>query len=182
MTNEKLMMINSVKVLCFLILPVFTGFTLAAVPALKTPSPVIFLSDNLDEPDNLGWCIDTLGRGYAENLQAHSCKPQGGDVQFGYDSVSKTIYSVAFEGKCMSQNPEGKDIVFGLVDCDTSSPNLQFDYNQTTGYIMPVNDSELCVAVGADYRSAGPFSSRDLLFLPCAETDPIRIQWTFKQE
>ena len=31
----------------------------AAPPALQTPEPAIYLADNLDEKDNLGWCIDT---------------------------------------------------------------------------------------------------------------------------
>jgi hypothetical protein len=51
-------------------------------PEVKTPAPVIFLADNLNEPEKLGWCIDTKGRGFSEVLHAHSCKPHGGDVQF----------------------------------------------------------------------------------------------------
>ena len=50
--------------------------TMASEANIKTPSPVIHLKDNLDETDGLGWCIDTVGRGYAETLHAHSCKPQ----------------------------------------------------------------------------------------------------------
>lgn len=49
----------------------------AAPPDLKTPAPVIFLADNLDENQNLGFCIDTVGRGLSDRLHAHSCKPQG---------------------------------------------------------------------------------------------------------
>ena len=44
----------------------------SAPPDLKTPTPVIYLADNLDEQDNLGFCIDTVGRGFAERLHAHS--------------------------------------------------------------------------------------------------------------
>ena len=54
-------------------------------PYIKTPSPVIYLENNLDEKDNLGYCLDTIGRGFADKLHAHSCKPRGGDVQFRYD-------------------------------------------------------------------------------------------------
>ena len=35
----------------------------SAPPDLKTPTPVVYLADNLDEQDNLGFCIDTVGRG-----------------------------------------------------------------------------------------------------------------------
>jgi len=61
----------------------------AAPPELQTPEPVIYLADNIDEKDNLGWCIDTLGRGWSEQLQTHSCKPQGGDVQFFYNKETR---------------------------------------------------------------------------------------------
>ncbi|WP_159020052.1 hypothetical protein [Algibacter sp. L3A6] len=54
-------------------------------PIIQTPAPLIHLADNLDEQDELGWCIDTQGNGFAENLHAHSCKPDGGDVQFYYN-------------------------------------------------------------------------------------------------
>ena len=59
--------------------------SLAAEAVIETPSPVIHLRDNLDEADGLGWCIDTIGRGLSNQLHAHSCKPQGGDVQFRFD-------------------------------------------------------------------------------------------------
>lgn len=49
------------------------------------------LSDNLDEPNGYGFCIDTYGRGQSDLLQTHSCKPHeanddggGSDVRFKY--------------------------------------------------------------------------------------------------
>ncbi|GAM60755.1 hypothetical protein JCM19232_3697 [Vibrio ishigakensis] len=59
----------------------------ASAPDLKSATPVIYLADNLEEKDNLGWCIDTDGRGFSELLQAHSCKPAAEeplDTQFRY--------------------------------------------------------------------------------------------------
>ncbi len=64
----------------FLALAFFSGNAVAEPPQLQTSAPVIFLADNLDEQDKLGWCIDTQGRGFSERLHAHSCKPQGGNV------------------------------------------------------------------------------------------------------
>ena len=43
-----------------------------ANPAIiQTPSPVIHLAENLDEQDQLGYCIDTRGRGF--NVDLHAC-------------------------------------------------------------------------------------------------------------
>merc|ERR1719316_2658610 len=72
----------------------------AGSPDLKTPEPVIYLADNLDEKDNLGFCIDTVGKGLSEKLHAHSCKPKGGDVQFYYNAASRQIVSATYSGKC----------------------------------------------------------------------------------
>ena len=160
----------------------FTGSALAEAPDVKTPSPVIYLSDNLGEPDGLGWCIDTQGRGHSESLHAHSCKPRGGDVQFGYDPTNLSIYSAEFDGKCMTQNPAGSDVVFGLGDCDANSAAQRFDFNQDNGNITPTNAKHLCVAVGEGYRGAGPFSSRALLLSPCVETEAVRIHWVFRED
>ncbi|MCR9135079.1 MAG: RICIN domain-containing protein [Alphaproteobacteria bacterium] len=153
----------------------------AAPPQLQTPSPVIYLADNLDEEDNLGWCIDTLGRGFAETLQAHSCKPQGGDVQFSYDANSGQIASVPFKGKCMSlRDPENRTVPFGLVDCRSGDDSQRFVYQAETGHIHPSVDSSLCVVVAAQSRSAGPFMSRDLTLGSCDETDPVLARWIVK--
>ena len=51
----------------------FAGITKAEPPILQTPAPVIFLADNLDEPDHLGFCIDTVGRGKSDRIHVHSC-------------------------------------------------------------------------------------------------------------
>lgn len=147
---------------------------------VQTPSPVIFLSDNLNEPDNLGWCIDTVGRGFAESLHAHSCKPRGGDVQFKYDANDQSISSVAFSDKCITRNSADSKVTFGLVDCDTTSAAQKFNFNSSTGFITPVTDSDLCIAVGESIRKAGPFSSRDLELLECTATESARITWTVK--
>ncbi|MES0881600.1 ricin-type beta-trefoil lectin domain protein [Roseibium sp. SCP14] len=150
----------------------------AEAPNIQTPAPVIFLADNLDEADSLGWCIDTLGRGYAENLQAHSCKPQGGDVQFSYNADTSQIVSVEFAGKCMELiAPDDPKIAFGLRDCSDDRPNQQFLFDQGIGRITPASQPESCVAAGEVSRQAGPFMSRDLILAPCANTAPELTTW-----
>ncbi|MEM9707742.1 MAG: hypothetical protein AAF871_03050 [Pseudomonadota bacterium] len=145
----------------------------AGPPDLQTPSPVIYLADNLDEADNLGWCIDTLGRGLSDQLQAHSCKPQGGDVQFSFDAATGQIRSVAFEGLCASYDGT---LPLGLVDCaDTAEQSFVHDEASMT--LRLASDPDACLVVGAASRSAGPFMSRSLEVADCEATDALLKTW-----
>jgi len=153
----------------------------AATPELQTPAPVIYLADNIDEKDELGWCIDTLGRGWSEQLQTHSCKPQGGDVQFSYNKETRQIESVEFQGKCATlHETAAAGVSFDLLDCSATSAAQLFIYNTETLEFMPEGDRSLCIAAGAESRSAGPFMSRVLELAPCASTDASLKQWVVK--
>jgi hypothetical protein len=155
----------------------------AATPELQTPAPVIYLADNLDEKDKLGWCIDTLGRGWSEQLQTHSCKPQGGDVQFSYDKETRQIMSVEFAGKCATlHEAAAAGVSFDLLDCSATSAVQVFIYNAETLEFMPEGDRSLCIAAGAASKSAGPFMSRNLELAPCASTDASLKQWVVKED
>lgn len=155
----------------------------AAAPDLKTPAPVIYLADNLDEKDKLGWCIDTLGRGFSEKLQAHSCKPQGGDVQFLYDEEKLHIASAEFAGKCVTLNNDpAQGATFDLLDCESDDPTQKFIYGDETRTFHSQNHDSLCIAVGEVSRTAGPFMSRTLELVSCAETAPERLQWVIVAE
>ena len=154
----------------------------AAPPDLRTPAPVIHLADNLDEADNLGWCIDTIGRGLSDRLHAHSCKPRGGDVQFRFAETTGQIVSVAFEEKCMANlHPEDPTEPLGLVDCDASASAQWFTYDPDSMTIRPSEDETRCLSVGADSRSAGPFMSRNLRFSECSEAHIRFQQWVVRQ-
>ncbi len=150
-------------------------------PTLQTPAPVIHLADNLDEADGLGWCIDTLGRGFAEVLQAHSCKPQGGDVQFALLEDSGLIRSVAYPEYCAEVLIDG-EAQFGLTMCDPANASQQFRHNPQTLALSPADDETLCISVGSTSRSAGPFMSRDLLLLSCADVDRTLRAWIVVNE
>jgi hypothetical protein len=153
----------------------------AAAPQLQTPAPVIYLADNMDEKDELGWCIDTLGRGWSEQLQTHSCKPQGGDVQFSYNKETLQITSVEFSGKCATlHETAAAGVSFDLLDCSSTSAAQLFIYNAETLEFMPEGDRSLCIAAGAASKSAGPFMSRNLELAPCASTDASLKQWVVK--
>ena len=151
----------------------------SAPPDLQTPAPVIYLADNLDEQDNLGFCIDTVGRGFSERLHAHSCKPRGGDVQFDYDR--SRIVSATYAGKCATlQAPAAAGVSLGLLDCSEASAGQIFDYDVDALEFRPGADRDLCLVVGAESRTAGPFMSRSLELAPCASTDAARKQWRVK--
>ena len=147
-------------------------------PIIQTPAPVIHLLDNLDEKDKLGYCIDTRGRGFNQELHAHSCKAMGGDVQFSYNKETLQICSVEFIGYCIEM-PGGasKGISLRLVESNTSSSNQKFIYNENSGEFVPEEDLTLCLAVGKTSAAAGPFMSRSLTLELSSETDVKLKQW-----
>lgn len=164
------------------LIAVFTVTTLsyAKEPDIKTPSPVIYLADNLDEKDNLGWCIDTLGRGFAERLQAHSCKPQGGDVQFSFNEKTGQLMSAEFDDFCMANRPNAETI-FALETCDAASAEQQFVYDPSSGEFSPTGSRDKCVVIGSSSASAGPFMSRELLLADCSTTDEVLKKWVIRE-
>ena len=152
--------------------------TVLNAPIIQTPTPVIHLADNLDEPDQLGWCIDTRGNGFNENLHAHSCKASGGDVQFTYDEATRQLCSAEFGGFCieMSGGPvEGMSLI--LVTSDANSSDQKFIYNEDSGEFRPEADTNLCLAVGSTSSAAGIYVSRTLTLERSSEIDEGRKKW-----
>ena len=142
---------------------------------------MIYLADNLDEQDRLGYCIDTVGRGFGERLHAHSCKPRGGDVQFAYDAAARRIASATFAGKCATLTAAAAPgVALGLVDCSNDSSRQDFDYDGDAMAFRPGGAPTLCLAAGAASRSAGPFMSRDLVLAACASTEARFRRWRVK--
>lgn len=184
-TGGRLRAVSSVKVLAYSALLLLLSLPAAAhaePPDLRTPAPVIYLADNLDEQDRLGWCIDTRGRGFSDRLHTHSCKPRGGDVQFRYDEAARRIASAAFQGKCAELlAPAAAGVTLGLLDCAKDAKGQVFDYDAAAMEFRPGADPTLCLAAGAASRSAGPFMSRDLALAPCASTGAKFKQWRIKK-
>ena len=165
----------------FTTLLVFSYDILAAPPKLLTPAPVIYLADNLDEQEQLGWCIDTRGRGFSDRLHAHSCKKRGGDVQFSYTKKTGLIKSATFKNKCLARLSLNLETRFGLLDCDVSSDLQRFSYINSTKEFRPKNQDTNCIAVGKISRKAGPFMSRDLFLAECNLTEPKYKEWLIKE-
>lgn len=150
-------------------------------PTIQTPNPVIYLADNLDEQDELGWCIDTQGSGFSDILHAHSCKPAGGDVQFYYNEETRQIFSDEYADFCMEMTGGPiQGMTLNLVQSDPNSSFQKFNYNLESGEFVPEDDNTLCLAVGATSASAGPYMSRTLSLEPTATTDESLKKWVIK--
>ena len=138
---------------------------------------MIHLADNLDEQDQLGYCIDTRGRGFNEELHAHSCKPRGGDVQFSYNKETLQICSVEFIGYCIEMTGgASKGMSLRLVESNTSSSDQKFIYNEDSGEFMQRKPYTF-LAVGETSAAAGIYMSRSLTLELSSETDAKLKQW-----
>ncbi len=175
---------KTVSFALFIALATVSLWVSAQAPIIKSDSPVIYLVDNLDEKGQLGWCIDTEGRGFAETLQAHSCKPAGKaphDTQFLFDEQSAQIRSVAFEGKCMTlSDASNATHPFALLDCDMTNQSQKFLYDPISLEIRIHSDQSSCVGVSQSSIIAGPFMSRDLIVGNCATIGSAFKQWVIQ--
>lgn len=162
-------------------------------------SPSISLTDDSGEPDGNGMCLDIAGFGTGLNcdrLQAHSCKPQGSDTQFGYDETTQSIYSINFSADCQSigaasGNERGGCVAMvedgvavgaalRLSDCD-GSLSQRFVYTFNGQFRMETPRGNLCLAVGDEVRPAGRYWASDLILGDC-QTSLARTQWTLDNE
>lgn len=151
--------------------------TIVNAPIIQTPSPVIHLADNLDEQDQLGYCIDTRGNGFNEELHAHSCKASGGDVQFVYSEETLQICSAEFTGFCIEMSGEPTEgMSLRLVESNIELPQQKFVYNEDSGEFRPEQDTSLCLAVGETSAAAGIYLFRSLTLELSSE-----IEGKFKQ-
>lgn len=159
---------------------VFATTARSEPPKLQTPAPVIFLADNLDEQEELGYCIDTIGRGLSDRLHIHSCKPQGGDVQYAYDRANGHIASPTYENKCAAlMAAPAPGVKLALLDC-ADVADQAFEYDKASLELHPAERVDLCLAAGPDSFPAGKFMKRDLLLAVCAETPKNLRQWVVK--
>ena len=172
---------NLFKTIIFITCLIFTFDVLAAPPKLLTPPPVIYLADNLDEQKQLGWCIDTKGRGFSNRIHAHSCKQRGGDVQFLFDEKNGLIKSATFKNKCLARLGFNLKTHFGLLDCNVGSDLQIFRYMPSTKEFRPKSQDTNCIVVGKSSRNAGPFMSRDLFVAECNLTEPKYKEWLIKE-
>lgn len=158
----------------------------ADAPEVPTAAPYIVLSDNLDEPNGYGFCIDTLGAGQTDLMQTHSCKPHkddqprdyaGFDTRFIYNSSTGQVESYPFEGVCMQALIANAVTVFALLEC-SDSPRQSFIYDDTDKTLRLSEDKERCVSVSSETEAAGPWVKRSLTLQNCEEVDASLKQWS----
>ena len=167
-----------------------SGVAGAKAPDVPTAAPYIVLSENFDEPNGYGFCLDTYGRGQSDLAQTHSCKPakegeprdfSGNDTRFVYNTVTGQIASYAFEGICMQALIASEVTVFALLEC-SDHPRQKFLYSESDQTLRLDEDRDRCVTVAAETVPAGPWVKRPLMLQPCNEIDASLKQWTVVAE
>lgn len=168
----------------------FSPAAYADAPQVPTAAPYIVLSDNLNEPNGYGFCLDTHGRGKSDLMQTHSCKPakdgeprdySGNDTRFTYDADTGRVASYAFEGLCMQALIASDTTVFALLEC-SDHPRQKFAYESTDQTLRLDENQDLCVSVATETAPAGPWVKRSLALQNCAEIEASLRQWTVVAE
>lgn len=167
-----------------------TGIANADAPKVPSEAPYIVLSENHDEPNGYGFCIDTYGPGQSDLLQTHSCKPPtegeprnfaGNDTRFEYNASTLQIMSYPFEGYCMQALVAKGKSEFALLECN-EHPRQKFTYSEADQTLRLNEDQDKCVAVSSQTVPAGPWVKRPLTLQTCGEIDASLKQWTVVAE
>ena len=179
-------------------LAIFTGMLLlgavgianADAPQVPTQAPYIVLSENHDEPNGYGFCIDTYGAGQSDLLQTHTCKPAsedkprnyaGNDTRFEYDANTMQIMSYPFEGFCMQVLIAKGKSEFALLGC-SDHPRQKFIYSKDDQTLRLNEDKDKCVTVSSETVPAGPWVKRPLALQVCDEAEESLKQWSVVTE
>ena len=178
------------KTIIFCTLLVSVCSAIAEEPQVPTAAPYIVLSDNHDEPNGYGFCIDTYSRGQTDLMQTHSCKPategeprdyQDNDTRFLYNTDTNQVASYAFDGFCMQALIAAEVTVFALLECN-DHPRQKFVYEAKDQTLRLKEDQSRCVSVSSKSQIAGPWVKRPLLLTTCEETDDSLKKWTVVQK
>ena len=145
--------------------------------------PSVSVSDDLDEPQQWGFCIDIYGFGAShdcDELQARSCKTNGDDTQFEYHQATKALRSVNYNANCRREsNPDNRGCVkvsddfdvtdgapMALGECDESE-------RQTFEWVASGDNFELRMKVGADDEDDLCLSVSDTSMIPGPGAPPL---------
>jgi hypothetical protein len=154
-----------------------------AALALGVQTPYLRIDDNLEEPENVGFCIDLKGWNPVrfEDAQAHSCKPTDGRAGGGTDEEFEPRGgAIAGRADAAGRCLQAKSVTAGSgVDvplCNGTEPLQHFSWRATTG-MLSLEATTLCLGVGASLRAANSFWARDLVLAECGTTDAKYITW-----
>ena len=152
----------------------------AAPTSTKTPPPYISLTDNLNEPKNVGWCLDLQGWGKSikfTDMQVHSCKDSGGDVNF-FPANGMIKGAADADSHCVKVQKAETGAGLDAPTCDTSDPLQKFVYC-TDGTIR--TNENLCLVAGETIHKAGSWSARDLAIEDCEKATESLRQWSYTE-
>ena len=164
--------------------------SISSSPKVPTAAPYIVLSNNLDEPNGYGFCMDTYGPGQSDLMQTHSCKPHkegqsrdysGFDTRFFYNSKTEQVASYAFDGMCMQALIASGLNVFALLECSDHA-RQKFIYDDSDRTLRLAEDKEQCVSVASETVPAGPWVKRPLTLQECEKVDASLKQWNVVSE
>ena len=142
---------------------------------------LVQLVDPLDEPEY--YCVDVPGFGASLDLEAaltaHTCKPGARDEMFAVDQPAPgNLYMPAYDLCMEAGGTEAPAQLYLRVCYEGALQNFEFD----PGGALVLPGTDLCLAVSPDdgEPTGGPSHlRRDLLLVPCGETDPALKTWTF---
>jgi hypothetical protein len=174
-------------------MPTTKLLVLVAAPALQLPAathavkmPYLRPVDNLQEPNNLGFCIDLRGwPGKFTNAQLHSCKPTGGPAGGGSDQqfvpkAGAIAGRADAAGHCLQAKSASAGSQLDVPKCDSTQPLQQFAW--VRGQLI-LGSTKLCLAASPRLRLAscggtcGSFMARNLELQPCASTPKTLTTW-----
>lgn len=165
------------------------ALTITLVGGVQTP--FLRLKDNLDEPKQLGFCIDLKGWNPVAftDAQAHSCKPSSGSAGGGTDEEfvpqnGAVAGRADASGRCLQAQSAAAGAGLDVPACDVAQPLQKFTWvgDNSTGTLVlggnPPPAPALCLAAGAALRQANSYWARDLELQPCASAPKKLITWT----
>ena len=104
-------------------------------------------------------------------MQAHSCKPSGGNAGGGTDeefvpSSGLIIGRAVAAGRCLEAQFSIAGARLDAPPCDAANALQQFDWNAAAG-TLTLKGTGLCLAVSSTLRQANSFWARDLTVESC---------------
>jgi len=145
-------------------------------------TPYLALADNLDEPKDLGFCLDLKGWDPPnfKNAQAHSCKP--GDLGTDQEFEPKdgaVIGRADAAGRCIQATSATAGASVDAPLCSSNEPLQRFTWNANPDGSSTLNldGSSLCLAASATIRQANNFWARNLALASCTSTAAKYVKW-----
>ena len=139
------------------------------------PRPSVQLIDNLDEPNELGFCIDLVGWGQSvklDKVQMHSCKEDGkrfNDELF-YPVNNSIIAYGDGQGRCLKPISPDVGSQFTTAICDLGDLQQSICWMADGTLRLQSDEMKCLVSTNEDNRDANSYKARDLTVALCDTT------------